>query len=240
MKKVIRVLLGYCISAGLIMQCSSPGWNARKYYFPLKDLKDGLVYVYENEGNLGAKTVYWYYRSIIGAEGVFLTAAYYENQSAPTQIVTEELVSNGMMRRELFLLEEGQDGRSQRTQATIEVGDTYPFYIAQKGSIFLQRQFWKGSNSGHKTTLIKNRIFEGDTTFEWQGKNRSALHWRVKELLIDEGDGDLELAFDGTEIYTEGVGLTFYSKEVSKGMIMAYRLKELISMEELTERLLLY
>lgn len=239
MKKVIRTLLGYCISVGLIMQCSSPGWNARKFYFPLKDLKEGLVYVYENEGNLGPKTVYWYYRSIISAEGVFLTAAYYENQSAPAQIVTEELVANGMMRRELFLLEEDQDGRSQRTQATIEVGDSYPFYIAQKGSIFLQRQFWEDRNSGHRMTLIKNRIFEGDTIFEWQGKSPSSLNWKVKELLIDEGDGDLELAFEGTEIYSEGVGLTYYSKQVSEGMLMAYRLKELISMEELTKRLLL-
>lgn len=238
MKKAIGSLLGFCLLSVWMMKCSSGGWNTRNYYFPLNELEEGRVYAYRNEGNIGPPVVYWYYRSIIGSGKVYLTATYYEDNPSPLQLVTERLVENGMIREELFLFEVDSLGKSQRTKAVIEVGDAFPFYVKEKGGIFLQRQTWMDRGTGHKITLIKNRIFGGQTSFNWEGSDWNALEFEIKELLIDEGDGALELEFKGKEVYAAGMGLVYYEKEIEEGVVMAYRLEDIMTMDDLVQHLL--
>lgn len=238
MKKAIASLLGFCVWCISMTQCTVDGWNTRKYYFPLKELEEGKVYAYKNVGNIGPSRVYWYYRSILGSKEVYLTATYYEEQPNPLQLVTEKLVENGMIREELFLFEVDSLGKSQRTKAVIEVGDTFPFYVEEKGGIFLQKQSWMDRGTGNKMTLIKNRVFDGEVSFNWEGKEIDAVEFEVKELLVDEGDGALELEFKGKEVYAKGMGLVYYEKEIEEGFVMAYRLERIMEMEELVEQLL--
>lgn len=238
MKKAIGSLLGFCVLCIWITQCAVDGWNTRKYYFPLKKLEEGKVYAFKNVGNIGPSKVYWYYRAILGKEEVYLTATYYEDQPNPLQLVTERLVENGMIREELFLFEVDSIGKSQRTKAEIEVGDAFPFYVKERGGIFLQKQTWMDRETGHKMTLIKNRIFGGEDTFTWEGKELDAVQFEVKELLIDEADGALELEFSGNEVYAEGLGLVYYEKEIEEGVVMAYRLEDIMEMDDLVKLLL--
>lgn len=238
MKKAIWRLLGFCIWCIWLTQCTVDGWNTRKYYFPIKKLEEGKVYAYTNEGNIGPPEAYWYYRSVVGKEEVYLTATYYENQPNPLQLVTERLAENGMIREELFLFDMDSLGKSQRTTAVIEVGDAFPFYVKERGGIFLQKQTWVDRDTGNKMTLIKNRVFDGEVTFNWEGKELDAVEFEVKELLVDEGDGALELEFKGKEVYATGLGLVSYEKQIEEGFVMAYRLERIMEMEELVEQLL--
>ena len=81
----------------LMLDCSDDQKNIRDYYFPLKQLKEGLVYEYQAIAPDSLAPYYWFYRSIIEEDRVFLTGTYYEVDLIPKQFTQEELVENGML-----------------------------------------------------------------------------------------------------------------------------------------------
>ncbi len=223
----------------LLFGCQNDGdrRDIRDYYFPLKDLTEGLVYEYQPVHNDSLSPAYWYYRSLLFEDSVFLTGAYYEYELLPLQFVREELVNNGMLLEEMFLYERDSTGKQIQIPVDIEAGNVFPFYVRDSGGVFLYKVEWTSPlDPGAVTRVIKNRRFSGDTTYTYQGEDYDAITFEVRELFEYDKEGVFEKQYDGIEIYAEDLGLVYYQKNISPGFTLAYALRDRYPMAELEEQ----
>lgn len=210
--------------------------DIRDYYFPLKQLEEGLVYEYQPVFQDSLTPVYWYYRSFLRDDGVFLTGTYYEYNLIPLQLVREELVKNGMLLQDLFLYEADSTGRQLRTTAEVLAGNAFPFQVSDSSGVFLYKIRWNPpSDTAAVITLIKNRRYLRDTVIAYEEKKYDALVFGVRELLEYDKDGVFEQEYGGREVYAKGLGLVYYEKEISKDLRLGYRLIARYPMSQLEE-----
>lgn len=214
--------------------------DIRGYYFPLEKLTAGEIYVYKSVGNVGTDTIYWYYRSFLKGDKKIFSSTFYENDLAPLQHVQEEIVSNGLLLKHLFLYElpDTTAGyKQQRTEAEIIAGNTFPFEVRDSLGIFLYHIQWKPKEKEvSRYRVIKNRRFMGDTIFVSNKKEIPAVYFKVREKIEVENGGVTGQLFDGMEIYAKGIGLVYYEKEMSPQYKMAYRFVTGMSMEALEKK----
>ncbi|GAB5551819.1 MAG: hypothetical protein Sapg2KO_14100 [Saprospiraceae bacterium] len=213
--------------------------DIRNYYFPLKALESGLVYEYEPLGNTPTSNIYWYYRSIIQNGAVNLTGTYYENDLIPLQLNNEQMTEAGMVLKDLYLYEADSFNVDQQRQIPVEIiqDDVFPFNVKKDGGIFLYNIKWSTPNDpGATMELIKNRRYLRDTSFVFQDKKYDAILFELKELVAYDKEGVLEQEYSGQEIYAKGLGLVYYSKQVTEALHLQYRLKERYPMERLEEK----
>lgn len=192
------------------------GRDIRDYYFPFRQLTEGLVYEYTAiDSNTLEAHDYWYYRSFIQDTAMFLTVNFYNAQFLPERFSREELVSGGIVLNELFLYEADTTGRQQRTAATIESANVFPFYIDPDApEIYLYKVRFRlpSQPASANTTLIINRQFARDTTFQLDGTDYPAIQFDLRGVveIRDTSAGGIEPTFTGGEIYAEGIGLVEY------------------------------
>lgn len=229
-------IFSFSIVALSLQSCDTSGEkDVRDYYFPFKELTGGLVYEYQPSGQDSLGEVYWYYRSFLQDDGIFLAGTYYEADLIPLQLVREEMVSNGILLADLFLYYPDTTGRQQRITADIEAGNVFPFTVSDSSGILLYKVHIElPGQEGSTTTLIKNRRYVGDTTFVYQGRKYDAVRFEVKELIEDFSptEGSVEPQYRGEEIYARGLGLVYYEKQLGPDKL-AYRLSDRYPMEQL-------
>lgn len=235
---ITLIYAGIILASPLFFSCQEDQGrrDIRDHYFPMKELTDGLVYEYRPVGSSEMAPVYWYYRSFLFEDSVFLTGTYYEYELLPLQFTREEMVSNGMLLEEMYLYEQDSTGRPVRTEVDIIAGSVFPFEVRDSGGIFLYRVQWESPlDPGATTTLIKNRRFLGDTTFVYKDKIYDAVRFEVRELLEYDKEGVFEKEYSGTEIYAEDLGLVYYRKEISPELTLEYALADRYPMAQLEE-----
>jgi len=213
--------------------------DIRDYYFPLRELEEGLVYEYQPVYVDSLTPAYWYYRSFIQEEGVFLTGTYYEYDLVPLQLVREELVRNGMLVQDVYLYEEEPDSTGQQSQTAVEVleGSAFPFEVTDSSGVFLYKIRWAPpQDSGAVITLVKNRRYLKDTVVQALGSTHDAVVFEVRELLSYDKEGVFEQEYGGREIYAEGIGLVYYDKKIGGSRALSYALERRYPMNELEEQ----
>ena len=238
-KKMIRICC-FSLLTVLFFACkgSDGKRDIRDFYYPIRQLEEGLVYEYRAVGNDSLPPVYWYYRSFIEEDGIFLTGTYYEYDLIPRQFVKEEMVSNGMLQNELSLLIPDSTGKQDRLQTEILAGNVFPFKVSESGGIFLYKtSFSLPDQPDVTTTLIKNRRYVGDTSYIFKDKKRACIAFEVKELveIDDQKAGGIEPQWEGKEIYAENIGLIFYEKKLGNSPL-AYALYDRYPMTVLEEK----
>lgn len=213
------------VVTGLVLFCCLACGNQdgkkdiRDYYYPIRQLEDGLVYEYRSVGNDSLPPVYWYYRSFIEEDGVFLTATYYEHDLIPRQLAKEEMVSNGVIQNDLALFVTDSTGRQQPLNTEVLAGNVFPFKVSEEGGVFLYKVKISSPDEPHLvTTLIKNRRYVGDSTYVFEKKKLPSVAFEVKELveLDDKEQGGMEPQWQGREIYAKNIGLVFYEKQLGE------------------------
>lgn len=216
---------------------SGQGKDIRDYYFPMRELKHGLVYEYRSVNNDSLTPYYWYYRSMQTEAGVFLTGMYYEYDFIPRQFVTEEWVSNGMLLDTLFLYYTDTLGKQQALEVEVESGNLFSFKAGPDSGVLLYRVKWEDPyKPGVWTTVIKNRQYVRDTTWLWEGKEVDAVVFQLKELFAIDDDGTFEQQYDGMEVYAKGIGLIYTKKQINENFILEYELADRYSMEILEKK----
>jgi hypothetical protein len=212
--------------------------DIRDFYYPLRSLQNGLVYEYRSPAIDSLTPAYWYHRSLIQDEGVYLTSTYYEHELEPLQLVKEEVVSNGMLVKDAFLYEAGDSsGRQPRIDLEVLQGAAFPFVVSDSSGVFLYKVRWSPpQDSGATYTVIKNRRYMGDTLVNVLGEEREAVVFQLKELLAYDKNGVFEKQYGGQEIYAEGLGLVYYSKTVDDRMSWDYALVGRYPMDTLEQK----
>jgi hypothetical protein len=235
----IPVLFFVIFITGLSSCRENGAKDIRDYYFPLRELEDGLVYEYQPVHLDSLTPAYWYYRSFIQEEGVFLTGTYYEYGLVPLQLVREELVRNGMLVQDVYLYEEAADSSGQQNRTAVEVleGSAFPFEVTDSSGVFLYKIRWEPpQDSGAVITLVKNRRYLKDTVVQALGETHDAVVFEVRELLSYDKEGVFEQEYGGREIYAKGIGLVYYDKKIGGSMALSYALERRYPMNELEEQ----
>lgn len=234
----LSVFALFLLPAFLLSCSGDPDYrDIRDYYFPLKDLEEGLVYEYEPVGNDSLAPNYWYYRSFIFKDSVFLTGTYYEYELLPLQFTREELVHNGMLLEEMYLYERDSTGEQLRVPVAVEAGNVFPFMVRDSGGVFLFKVSWSSPlDPGATVRVIKNRRFAGDTTYRYRGAAYDAVTFEVRELFEYDQEGVLEQEYSGIEIYAEDLGLVYYRKDITPDFQLEYRLADRYPMKKLEEQ----
>ena len=244
MKRIFLYLTLFSALSIFCFSCQAPDGkkSIRAYYFPLDDLKEGLVYEYESVNNDSLQPLFWYYRSLFQEEGIFLTGTYYghypEVGLVPMQFVREEMISDGMLLADLYLYETDSSGKQQQVPVEKIVDTAFPFEVSEEGGVFLYKIKWTPPSDTLSTiTLIKNQRYLRDTSINFQGKEHNAVLFEVKELMEHDHqeEGHLEQQFNGVEIYARNIGLFYYKKEIGDAFTLEYQLKERYPMERLEE-----
>lgn len=198
-----------------------------------------MVYEYQPTAIDSLSPAYWFYRSYIGKDGVFLTATYYEYDLIPLQLVREELLHNGMLVEQVFLYEAQPDssGQQRRTEVEVLAGNAFPFEVSDSSGVFLYKVRWNPiDDPGAKVTLVKNRRFLGDTLVDVMGEKRKAVVFGLKEWLEYDQEGVFEQTYSGREVYAKGISLVYYSKQIGPGFELSYALARRYPMEELEQQ----
>lgn len=237
---IIRLFLPLFVFATLVIGLSSCRENGpkdiRDYYFPLRDLEEGVVYEYQPVYMDSLTPAYWYYRSFIQEDGVFLTGTYYEYDLVPLQLVREELVRNGMLVQDVYLYDQATDSSGQQNRTEVEVlqGSAFPFKVTDSTGVFLYKIKWEPpQDSGAVITLVKNRRYLKDTVVQALGETHDAVLFKVQELLSYDKEGVFEQRYGGREIYAKGLGLVYYDKKIGEGIQLSYALERRYPMNEL-------
>ncbi len=206
--------------------------DIRDYYFPLRALTEGMVYEYRANDTL--TPVYWYYRSFLGRDGRSLTSTYYEQELAPLQLAREEMTSDGMALRDLYLYNPGPEGASRRTEVQVEAAKTFPFRVKDRIEVSQLQVSWT-DEAGQRITVTRDRRYAGDTTFVFQGKSYPCVVFSISEsvVLAHPEYGTTNPMLQGREAYAKGLGLVFYEKAPVGTTPVTYRLHDRYPMAKL-------
>lgn len=233
-----KIKITFILLIGLVgwSSCSKSD-DIRAYYFPMKDLTEGLVYEYRPVSDDSLPIVYWYYRSFVYPDSVFLTGTKYGSNLLPEQFTREEMVDNGMLTVGSYIYELDSLGSQYQVPVDILAGSSYPFEVNEEGGVFLHRLQWRSKvDPVVSFEVVKNRRFGGDTTIVWEGKKQDAIYLDVREAIDQNAEGTLSLESEGQEVYVKNVGLVYFDKAFDNGFGVAYRLVDRYPMDELEEK----
>ncbi len=239
LKRPIRLIVSLALFLFLVISCQQKEDKhmIKEYYFPIDELKEGLVYEYNSIRNDSMAPEYWYYKSIQLDSGLYFTGQYYNYQFEIGQFVSEEVVGNGTLLHELFMYEQpDSNGRQERFPVEIEVPNIFPFQVRDSGGVFLYKINWAAPSQPNRTTrLIRNRRYEGKRSYTFKGQAYDAVVFSTKDLIETNEEGYQELQYDGEEVYAKGIGLVYYRKEIDQSLVLEYGLTDRYSMEVLEE-----
>ena len=226
------------------LACDNDSRYIEPYYFPINELKDGLVYEYGHPQFDSVAPFYNYFRIIKKKDTTskrskpltYLVGMRYNHLFQPEQLSVEERISNGMLLTEGILYQTDSTGKQVSMPMEIEVGSAFPFKISKDG-VFVYNIKWSEVDDPKKfTRLIRNRSFGGDTSYTFQGKIYDAIQLNLKEKVETFDEGFVEHDFNGIEIYAEDIGLVYYRKNVTPELIIEYELKDTYPMSVLEEK----
>ena len=226
----------------VLCSCNGPR-DVRDYYFPTRDLdNNGLVYAYENTGNMGgAEMEYSYYLGVDVDTALHLSVTHYDPALQPRQQSREEIRNDGVYLREVTLLQTDSTGVAKAIPTTLLYNKVFPFYLEEATATpyGYRMSFNDPQQKGVVNYVTLNRRYERDTTVTMMGQSYPALLFSLEGevSLRDPEEGDISPQFTGYEIYAKDVGLVEYRRELGdSGAILGGRLLERVSMPEFVRR----
>ena len=229
----------FCVGLFFSLYSCSDYKDARTYYFPLNDLQDGLVYEYDGVEDDSLPPIYWYYRSFVYPDSLFLTGLRYSPDIFPEQFIREELISNGMILLDSYVYETDSLGDQQEISVDIKSPVVFPFELKDSTQVYLYNVYWESIlNPGLALEVVKNRFYRGDTTITYDGKEYDAIILGVREAIDQHEEGTLSLTSIGKEIYADGLGLFYFEKTFENGFSIKYQLSARYPMEVLEQKFL--
>lgn len=214
--------------------------DIKAYYFPVDELRRGLVYEYEVTQNGISTPEYWFYRSAVRDSGVFLSSTYYDRFFRIGQICREKIVENGTQAREYLLFEpDSVSGEQIQTRASISAPDIFPFQVKDSTGVFLFTvSFHPPDDSLATIYVIRNRRFLGDAPpYDILDKKLPCIRFSLTEAIGNKKEGNTEVEGKGEEWYAKGIGLVRYRKTYGSGSLkIEGRLVGIYPMSELEKK----
>ena len=213
--------------------------DVREYYFPVRELTDGLVYEYANKGTLSDEPAdYWYFLGIDRDTALYLSSTHYADGMTPDQVARERITNDGAHMEQLFLYTPPVGGQPRRIAADVLYGRTFPFLLNDGKATGLRVSFVPAENEDAINYVSLDRRFRSDTTLTVMGEEVDAIVFTL-EGEVSQRDpelGDISPTFTGYEIYAEGLGLVEYQRDLGAGGLIAGKLVRRVPMAEYAGR----
>ncbi len=187
--------------------------DIRDFYFPVRALTEGQVYVYEPLAGISQHPIYWYALGVEVDTALFLTITTYDTLFNPSSLVREQLFKSGVVTQDLRIYATDSLGQAQESSAAILAGNAFPFYLPAEqaaASAYVYRVRYTAPDREELVyTLTYNRQFEKDTTIELEGEKHPAIRFHIagETDIHDPLNGSLTPSFEGYEIYAKNLGL---------------------------------
>ena len=233
-----RVLLVILVLLSVLGGCASPD-DVRRYYFPVRELTDGLVYEYANRGTLTDEPAeYWYYLGLDRDTALYLSATRYADGMTPVQVGRERITNEGVRLEQLFLYPPDLSGERQRVEADILYNRSFPFLLDDGQAVGFRIGFPPPDNPDATNYVSLDRRYRGDTVLTVMQKTYDAIVFDLAGEVSqrDPELGDISPTFTGYEIYAEGLGLVEYYRDLGAGGTVAGKLVRRIPMADYAGR----
>jgi hypothetical protein len=233
-----------CSCAVLFGACKNDK-DISAYYFPVKALREGKVYEYRYLGNNKIAPEYWYHQTLTpdpkasDKKGDYFTSTLYDIDLNVRQIVSEEIVSNGMLLDDLHLyFKKDSSQTTAKVQPTIVQRNVYPFEIQDTSLKYVYKIHFKDPFDTLQTTyLTRTRKYAGKTTYNYKGQTYDCVMMNLEETIDNDREGHLEFKIYGKELYAKGIGLIYYKKGIRSDFALEYELADIYPMTELEKKL---
>ena len=226
-------------SLGLI-SCDRPDAMS-DYYFPISELQDGLVYQYESVNQPDLPKENWFYKTLVSDQDTFLAGQFYSPSGRVQQLVIERQTDLGILQDSLILFQRGADSLDIPIPATVAPSAVFPYYKNPNEEL-KYKIVWTDAADSLQYTLERRRRYTRDTVWLFDAKELPAVVFDLEEELetFREDMGATESAWSGMEVYAKGIGLVYYTKEISPEYTKAYRLKNRYAMDFFLEEITKY
>ena len=222
----LRLVLNLVVSIGMCWSCERAD-DVRRYYFPVRELTDGLVYEYANQGTLTDEPAeYWYYLGLDRDTALYLSATRYADGMTPVQVGRERITNDGVRLEQLFLYPPDLHGVRRRVEAEILYNRSYPFLLDDGQAVGYRIGFAPPDNPDATNYVSLDRRYRKDTTLTVMDRTYAAIVFDLAgEVSQRDPDlGDISPTFTGYEIYAEGLGLVEYYRDLGAGGTVAGKL----------------
>ncbi|PHI19428.1 hypothetical protein CEQ90_12980 [Lewinellaceae bacterium SD302] len=216
--------------------------DIRDYYFPVRDLDEGLVYAYTPQNSPDTNTVYWYAIGLDQDTALYLNITTYDERLNPATLVSEAITNEGVVTRQVLIYSTDSTGRSVKTQADILFDQSFPFFVARnyeddQNIQVYQIDYSPVTSPTSRYRITYNRSFSRDTIAMIDGLEYPAIRLEMtgETSVRDAVEGDISPTFRGFEIYAKGVGLVESYRNFD-GFILHQKLTDRFSMEELQHK----
>ena len=220
----------------LLCACEKPV-DLRNFYYPVRQLTEGLVYQYENTGSFDPEAFeYWYYLGIDQDTALYLSSTRYANGLTPIQVATERVENDGVFLQKLTVYPPDSSGQRQQVDAEILYARTFPFYPDDEQASGYRVRFVPPSNPDAENVVSLNRYYRGDTVLRILDEDLEAIVFDLagEVSLRDAREGDISPTFTGYEIYGRDLGLVEYRRDLGAGGVSGGKLVRRMSMAEFT------
>ncbi len=222
----------------LLVACAEKT-DIRAYYFPVRELTDGLIYEYANKGTISDEPFdYWYYLGIDRDTALYLSATRYANGMTPVQLGRERITNEEVLLEELFLYPPDPSGTRQRILAELLYNRIFSFYLEDGRAVGYRIGFSPPDRPEATNYVSLDRRYRRDTTLMVMEQIYPAIVFDLQGEVSqrDPELGDVSPTFTGYEIYAKGLGLVEYYRDLGAGGTLDYKLIRRLPMADYAAR----
>lgn len=225
-------------SALLLTGCGQDK-DIRDYYFPVRELTDGLVYEYTNRGTLVEEpSEFWYFLGLDRDTALYLSSTHYADGMTPDQVSRERITNEGVYLEQLTLYPPTLSGTRTQVETEVLYARTFAFYRDDGKATGYRVAFTPTENADATNYVTLDRRYRGDTTLTVMEETYQAIVFDLEGEVSqrDPLQGDISPTFTGYEIYAEGLGLVEYYRDLGAGGVSAGKLLRRIPMADYAGR----
>lgn len=231
-------LLFWVLVISLQAACVSDTRNIRDYYYPVKQLHRGMVYMYDLAEGDSSSPEYWYYRSFPRDSGLFFAGTLYDRHFQINLITRMKVTRSGVLAHDCFLYDyDPERDTLLGVRASILANAVFPFEVRDSQGVFLFHMSYRPAvDTSSIIYLIRNRRYLGDgPIFRFQGRDFPCIRMGVIQAIGNERDGAAEIIGEGEEWYARNLGLVYYQMRYGlEGQLrFAYALRDTFGMDKL-------
>lgn len=235
------LLLGFASCGEKTTEKTAEIQPLKKYYYPLAELKEGLVYEYLNDSTQ-LIDFFWFFKTVEDEAGNwFLISTRYNTDFNQDQISRERVYANGTSAESYRFLQTDSAGQVMMADGRIQEPVMYPFDIPADTNLVyrFKMEFNLPSDPTLTYRLTRDRRFNRLEELPIQGKNTPcAVFENMQHLALGDSTHGGHWQLDSsrtTEIYAQNIGLVKTVIRLSTGATSSHSLKSRLTMSEFME-----
>lgn len=200
----------------------------RSFYYPLQAWDEPMVYVYTPEqAELGVDI--WVHQKDIRNGDTILVSKAYDSRHLLQAIQIEKWVDNGVLLESLQLFDYDSLMTPTITEAEIIHGNQFSWDLLEdEHRLLSQLRYYDPFDATIVNTLTRNRSLDVIR----DAADTQELQLQLHEHIESKQVGSIDISYQGVEIYTSGIGKTYYRKSLQDDMTLEYSLTERLPLKK--------